>query len=411
MVANATKIPMVGIATFTADLPGADRAVIQFGTSTEYSLEAPVDWAGESHRTLLLGMPSNTDVHYRVAVFSGNSVCVSGDATYKTGPLPNGSPSDATPMKGSSSAEPAPGFMISAAGLQSQWVWVLNKQGQVVWAYRFKSGCTRGQISWDGKYMYNRDLGPFDAASGGAINRVGMDGEGEVSVQVSGGNHHDFTVTPTGIAYISKQAAGQCDRIYTAGPDGSGATSIVDLDTVFGKFSQGGGSGEKCHVNAIHYYANRKAFSVSDREKDVIAIFSETGDFIGSVGKMPQQAIPEHANAEGGGTTWRVQHGHDWYEENKIVLWSNGSFGSGASKILHYTINGANASLDWEYSMAGTSPTLGDAQRLKNGNFLMTNSQTGVVYEIDSNQTLIQSMTGSKAYTTHRTTLYGPPDF
>lgn len=413
-VMNATKIPMVGVATFTADLPGADRAIIQFGASTEYTLEAPVDWAADAHKTLLLGMPANTDVHYRVAVFTGNNVCVSADATYKTGPLPTGAPGDANVTKGTSSVPPAPGFMIMSSGLNGTWVWIANNQGKTVWAYKFKSGSTRGRMSWDGKYMYNRDLGPFNASSGGGINRVGMDGEGETSVQVMGGNHHDFTVTPTGIAYISKQAAGQCDRIYKAGPDGSGATSLVDLDMIFGKFtdSPGAGSmGEKCHVNAIEYYDDRKAFSVSDREKDVIGLIdAETGAVIGSVGKAPQSTLATHILAEGGGSTWRVQHGHHWYADDKIVLWTNGSFQGGQSKVLHYTISGSAATLDWQYTATGNSPTLGQAHRLSNGNFLATNSQGGQVHELDPNHTLIQSLKGSNGYTTHRTTMYGPPD-
>lgn len=416
-VTNASRIPTVGVATFTADLPGADRAVIQFGETTQYSYEAPVDWAADGHKTLLLGIPANTDVHYRVAVFAGNSVCVSPDATYKSGPLPNGGPSDVNPMKGQSQVAPAKGFLLftsGIAGMGGTWVWIVNKAGRVVWSYQFKSGSIRAHMSWDGKYMYNRDLGPFNSANGGSINRVAMDGTGETTVQTIGGNHHDFTVTPTGIAYISKEAAGQCDRIYTAGPDGSGGKMLVDLDVVFGKVGQsglGGTMGEKCHVNAIYYYSDRKVFSVSDREKDVIAMFSETGQYVASIGKQPQSPLEHHILAQGAGSDWRVQHGHDWYAENKIVLWSNGSFGAGSSKILHYTINGSNATLDWSFTMAGNSPTLGDAVRLKNGNYLLTNSQNATVYEIDPNQQLIQSMRGSGGYTTHRTSLYGPPDF
>lgn len=416
-VMNASRIPTVGVATFTADLPGADRAVIQFGETSQYSFEAPVDWAADGHKTLLLGIPANTDVHYRIAVFSGNSVCVSSDATYKSGPLPNGGPSDVTLTKGPSTVAPAKGFMLftsGVAGMGGTWVWIVNKAGRVVWSYQFKTGSIRGHMSWDGKYMYNRDLGPFNAGNGGSINRVAMDGSGETSVQVVGGNHHDFTVTPTGIAYISKEAAGQCDRIYTAGPDGSGAKMLVDLDPVFGKFGNaagGGTTGEKCHVNAIHYYSDRKVFSVSDREKDAIAMYSESGEYVASIGKQPSQPLDHHILAEKTGSDWRVQHGHDWYEENKIVLWSNGSFGAGSSKILHYTINGSNATLDWSFTMVGNSPTLGDATRLKNGNYLLTNSQGGIVYEIDPNQQLIHSMRGSGGYSTHRTSLYGAPDF
>jgi hypothetical protein len=412
-VTAASKIPMVGVATFTTDLAGAERAIIQFGASTTYTLEAPVAWAGTNHQTLILGMPANTDVHYRVVVFAGNSACVGPDATYKTGASPSGAPANQTPQKGTSSATPAPGFII---GESSSWSYIVNVTGQVVWAYKFPVGLSRSLMSWDGNYMYAREVGPFNAASGGAIYRVAMDGSGETKLNVSGGTHHDVVATPTGIAYPAKQMAGACDCIYTADADGSNSKCLVDLDVVFGKFMTGPGAAasEKCHVNAIRYYKDTDSFSVSDREKDAIAFISSKGEVLGSVGATPTGSTPNHAKAEGADSTtsatWRVQHGHDQYAPNKLVLWSNGSFQGGMSKVLHYTISGATASLDWQYSGAGNSPTLSDAQHLPNGNFLVTNSQTGAVHEIDATAKLVQSFNGlSKGYSHHRPTLYGPP--
>jgi hypothetical protein len=135
---------------------------------------------------------------------------------------------------------------------------------------------------------------------------------------------------------------------------------------------------------------------------------------LGSIGATPTGTTPNHAKAEGADSTtssvWRVQHGHDQYAANKIVLWSNGSFQGGTSKILHYTISGSTAKLDWQYTGTGNSPTFSDAQHLPNGNFLATNSQSGAVHEIDPSQKLVQSFSSlSKGYSCHRPTLYGPP--
>ena len=81
---------MVGIATFSTDMAGAERAIIQFGKTNAYSLEAPVNWTDATHKTLLLGMPANTDVHYRIVIIAGDSACIQADATYKTGAAPSG---------------------------------------------------------------------------------------------------------------------------------------------------------------------------------------------------------------------------------------------------------------------------------------------------------------------------------
>ncbi len=412
-VTIATGVGMVGIATFTTTLAGAERAVIQFGKTTTYTLEAPVNWADATHRTLLLGMPGNTTVHYRVVVIQGMNACVSADATYMTGTV-SGAPANLTPTKGTSTVAPAPGFIVAENGNNA---YIINKQGEVVWSHRFPVTLSRALMSFDGNYMYAREVGPFNATTGGAIYRVGMDGSGEMKLNVSGGTHHDLTVTPTGIAYPAKQTVGACDCIFVAGPDGSGSKCLVDLDVVFGKFAlgPGGQAQEKCHVNAIRYYKDTNTFSVSDREKDAIAFISSTGQVLGSVGATPTGTTPNHAKAEGADSTttsvWRVQHGHDQYEPNKIVLWSNGPFQGGTSKILHYTINGATAKLDWQYSGTGNSPTFSDAQHLPNGNFLATASSSGAVHEIDPSQKLIQSFSNLSrgGYSCHRPTLYGPP--
>jgi hypothetical protein len=411
-VTVASGVGMVGIATFTTNLAGAERAVIQFGKTSTYTLEAPVNWADATHRTLLLGMPGNTTVHYRVVVIQGTNACVSADATYMTGTV-SGAPANQTPTKGTSTVAPAPGFIIAES---SSFAYIINNQGEVVWAHKFPVSLSRALMSFDGNYMYGRDTGPFNAASGGNIYRVAMDGSGEMKLTLNGGTHHDMTVTPTGIAYPAKQAAGACDSIYVAGPDGSNSKVLVDLDVVFGKFAVGAGAQatEKCHVNAIRYYKDTDTFSVSDREKDAIAFISSKGEVLGSIGATPTGTTPNHAKAEGADSqttsTWRVQHGHDQYATNKVVLWSNGSFQGGTSKILHYTINGATAKLDWQYTGTGNSPTFSDAQHLPNGNFLATNSQSGAVHEIDPSQKLVQSFAAlSKGYSCHRPTLYGPP--
>src|SRR4029079_7449179 len=100
---------------------------------------------------------------------------------------------------------------------------------------------------------------------------------------------------------------------------------VVTRDTVCGKSAAGAGgaANEKCHVNAIRYYKDTDTFSVSDREKDAIAFISSKREVLGSIGATPTGTTPNHAKAEGADSTtssvWRVQHGHDQYEPNKIL--------------------------------------------------------------------------------------------
>ena len=68
------------------------------------------------------------------------------------------------------------------------------------------------------------------------------------------------------------------------------------------------------------------------------------------------------------------------------------------------------ATPDWNYSDMGNTATLGDVQKLPNGNILITTSQLGSIQEIDENQELVKSMKlPSLGYTHYRPTLYGEP--
>ena len=108
-VTLATGVPTVGIATFTTDLAGAERAVVQFGKTTSYTLEAPVKWSAAGHRTLLLGMPANTTVHYRIAVIAGRNACASADATYTTGTVTGAPEQSDAARRGRAPWPPRPG--------------------------------------------------------------------------------------------------------------------------------------------------------------------------------------------------------------------------------------------------------------------------------------------------------------
>lgn len=415
-VTPAADIGMVGVATFSTDFAEGDRAIIQFGKTQDYTLEAPVNWAATEHRTWLLGMPADTTVHYRVVVMHGDTACIGNDATYQTGAAPDGTPANNTPVKGASTAAPTPGFIIAEL---SDVAYIVNIDGEVVWAHRFPVKLSRAALSWDGMYLYARDMGALSGNSGGAAYRVALDGSGETNLGLPGATHHDLTPIPTGIAYIGRGASEEFDSIYTAGPDGSNPTELVNLEVVLSHFDYGEGVGiTGSHVNAIHYYRDTQSYSISDREKDMIAFFSSKGELLGSVGATPISDTPNHAKAEGADSkadsVWRVQHGHDQYAPNKLVLWSNGTLKDGTSHALHYTIDGTTATLDWQYTGAGTSGILGDTQHLPSGHFLITNSDRGtnggVVQEIDEHAEVIQSFAGlSAAYSCHRSTLYGPP--
>jgi hypothetical protein len=169
--------------------------------------------------------------------------------------------------------------------------------------------------------------------------------------------------------------------------------------------------GEMSHVNAIHHWRDRDIYTVSNRESDVIGVVNNQGQIIQGIGKQATATF-DTVLADGTGSTWRVQHGHDLYAPDKLLVFSNGNFGGGTSRALHYTISGNTATLDWEYSATGNSPTQGDVQLLPDGNIAITASMVGTIHVINAQQQLQASYkVQSFGYSMFRSSLYGePPD-
>jgi hypothetical protein len=403
------SIPMVGVASFTTNLPSAERGIIQFGKTTEYTLEAPVDWDAPDHRTLLLGMPANSDVHYRVIAIAQSTACVGEDRVFRTGASPPGAPGNLSLAAGESAALRAPGFRLAAV---ENFVAIWNEVGETVWAYNFDAVQSLS-MSWDAKYMYARDIGVFDAPDGGTIYRVPIEGGTRETLNVTGGHHHDLVAIPTGFAYIAKRAEGAFDEIFIADPDGANSKPLVNLEPYFSAFESISPSPTKSYVNAINYHdhPSRPFFTVSDRSRIVvIKVDAVTGELMGSIGaEVNSTFASHHVVAEGGGSTWRVQHGHEWYADDKFVVFSNGEFTDDGSRVIHYSIQGGQARLDWQFAMA-SAPVLSSVVRMQGGNFLAFSAQSGELVELDSSGVAIQTMHARMGgYARYRRTLYGSP--
>lgn len=404
-------IATVGIVSFSTSLVGLSAAEIQFGPDPAYGLVAPVDLKEEGYRTLLLGMRQNSTYHYRVAVSDGSSVCYGDDRTMATGSL-----NAAALAQASTSDGAAPGFIVTSRDGQAV---IYDKHGQLVWAYDMWNVFSV-HMSWDGQYMIGRDPGPFDSGDGGVFYRVKMDGSGFTTLDAPGGDHHDFTAIPEGIAYLAKPDEGECDWVYEASIDITDGLPMFDSWQIYQYFPDEGflEGPEICHANRIHYSLEKNVYTVSDRNKDALAVFSKSGAPLTSIGKMPTGNWTHHVQAEsaGPGGDWHVQHGHHLYAEDKLVVFSNDS--SGGPAMLHYTLSGNHASLDWKYDGAGASSIQGDVQRLPNGNFLVTANFSGTMVEVGPDGKAEMGryvLSGPKGplygftYSKHRPTLYGSP--
>jgi hypothetical protein len=308
------------------------------------------------------------------------------------------------------------GFVMGSGGNLP--VAIIDADGTVVWSTAAPASCSRARMSYEGTDMWMLALNVLN--TGGELRRVSMDGL-EVENNVSGlsRSHHDFTVRRGGIVatmvWISGGTDPESDLVERAA-DGT-LTTVARLGPQMyaGGPSVTGGGAITYHPNAILYHEADDTYTVGDRNPNLfVKISRTTGKALWQFGGSCTNA-PAPKCAAG---TWQVNHGHQLLDNGNFLLFSNGPFGQAStpSRALEFTLSdsggGMTATPVHTYTPATNShsDSLGDVQRLPNGNTLVTFSNNGIIQELDPSWNLVQSLTSkSFGYSEWRETLYGPP--
>lgn len=395
------QIPTVGIVTWSVNLPNLTQARIEFGlTETGPTMIAPVDLAEPSYRTLLLGMKSQRGYVFRIIANSGDNVCQSQDYTLTTGALLGNPPNvqHQLMLPGSESR----GFIITSVGTGSSAqmgpvpAYIFDTDGDVVWSAPAPANTSRARMSYDGKDMWMMALNVQNM--GGGVRRVSMDGLDVEDIPELSNGHHDFAVLPGGII-AAIVWSGDCSAIVERMPDGQIVQVVPDVSTLYVPLAN------DCHTNAINYYPD-DTYTLGDRNPDLFVKISRQGQLIWQFGG--NNPLGPHIMG-----TWNVNHGHHMLPDGRFVFFNNGSPMAGTSMVLEYQLDETNltATPVWDYTSPGNnSSTLGDVQRLPNGNTLVTFSAAGVIQEVDPERNVVQQfgMT-SFGYADFRVSLYGAP--
>jgi hypothetical protein len=403
MPSTSTRIPTVGIITWSTTLANVQSARIEFGLTTAYGMTAPVDLTAPSFRTLLLGMKAARTYHFRIVAAGGAGQCTSPDNSITTGALANGLPTITATTR--NAAALSGGFLITGqyvqnAGTSGAPAYILDADNQIVWWFSIGSDVTGARMSYDGKYMWiNKANVPSGTAN---VHRVTMDGltDENLSTQFTGQNHQ-LTVLPDDTVAFYAYGANGCDDIKERAPDGTVKT-IVNSRTATG--TTGG-----CHVNTVQYSAMDDTLIFSDLDHDNITKVTRTGTTVWVLGGTTSQF---GTNLWTGG-----QHGVDILGLDRLLIFNNATNATGSMAIeFMLTLTGtktATRTFTYTANPRITNMVMGDVQRLDNGNTIVAYSTQGVLHEVDASGALVQELTwplgASFGYIEKRATLYGPP--
>jgi hypothetical protein len=344
--------------------------------------------------------PSKT-YHYRIVVDTDSGSFVSDDYTIETGSVTN---LIAEPMVEDTNPDAvARGFIVSSSFNKmvggKAMAFILDADGELVWWYQSSlKQVSRARISYDGKFMM---MITGNTQGNGGIEIVTLDGQTAKTFDQSSA-HHDLVPAPNGkIAYLDTDFEGsngggpgghggggtagneKCGRIVELDLDGT-TTMIYDTAEIWTI---------PCHANAIRYSATEDLYTVSDlNHSQIIAI-----DRQGEVKWLLNQD----------GQNWTKQHGHHLLEDS-ILIFNNGQ---NSSLALEFTLPDAEGKINeiWRYEGGQKSMTLGDVQRLPNGNTLVTYSNNGIIHEVDQEGNLVRKITSKQAapgYAVWRSSLY-----
>jgi hypothetical protein len=399
----SSAIATVGIVRFSTDAAAVSSARIEFGLDTSYGMTAPVDLAEPEYRTLLLGMKQNREYHYRVVVNEGADECASADRTIMTGALPNILPEldvvnfDREALAG--------GFVMTgqyqAMGGETSPAYILDADGEFVWALPVGNYVTGVRMSYDGKHMWIN--GTNNTTNGRAlIYRVTMDGlEVEDLSEQFGFQDHQITVLPdeTVVFYGHEQ---ECPDIKLRRPDGS-------IETVINARDAHGAEGP-CHVNHIEYSPDDETLIFSDDNHDNYTKVTMNGEVVWVLGGTT-------SHFTGDGAQWSREHGLDVLAVDRVLYFNNGEMTGGVSSRaieLQLDLTAMTATRTWIYTPMPSisNAVLGDVQRMENGNTVIAFSAQGVIHEVDAEGNLLQEINwpigGAFGYISKRPTLYGP---
>jgi hypothetical protein len=407
----------VGIVEWSTTLSGITSAQIVYTLDNAGSGiinkggTAPVDLNASNYHTLLLGLKPSSNYTYHIEVTSASGTCKSSDYTMKTSTL-SGAPTVTRTV--TNAAGQAGGFIITSGGVSGNvGAYIFDADGTTVWSAAGPASCSRARMDYEGANMWMLALNVGN--TGGEMRYISMDGKtSQANISGLSDAHHDFTVLPTGtiaaMVWTTKGTADPESNLIERSSSGTLKTAFkIGANLYAGGPSALMGGSTSFHCNSIAYHLADDSYTIGDRNPSTFVKVTRSGSSVWQIGGSCTSA-PAPKCATG---SWKVNHGHHLVDDNNLLIFNNGQ--SGSSHVFDFKISSSDTfaiTTNKDFTSGKSSGSLGDVQRLPNGNTLITYSNSGDMYEVDSSWATVQTIKGpsnSFGYADWRETLYGPP--
>ncbi len=278
---------------------------------------------------------------------------------------------------------------------------LIGMDGKVLhtWSYPFRdiwpdypgSEGASGTEWWRRLYLYeNGDLLAMFAGYG----LIKVDASSELIWARPITAHHDLDISPDGNIYLLTREAHLVPRINSEKPISEDFISILDENgneksrfsvlealekSEFAEVWQSSlkKQGDIFHTNSLEVLTGRIADRLPPFRKGNLLISSRVLDMIAVIDPDEEVVVWLHRGS------YRNQHDPKILESGRMLLFDNTGLGD-ESRVMEYNPDGMD--VVWEYRGSRRHPfftaTCGTAQRLPNGNTLITESDNGRVLEV-----------------------------
>jgi len=389
------------------------EAWVEFGPEGDCARWKTDVETGDSGEALLMGLPPVTDACFTVKALREGETFSWDETTFRTENVPVSFEAISVEELDPSAVDE--GFWVGSNAITPALAYVLDRQGNYVWAYEGPDdiGIPQMLLAPDGQSFYFNEFNVDFAVDVSRIVQMGFDGEELASIEIPGG-HHSFDLLPDGsVVYLAQDVrdteqwgavvgdavwvhdGNEAELIYSTWED----ENIVlethsSWNTEF--YPQGH---DWTHANYVAYSAERQSFTVSfANAQSVIEIDAETGEHLRSIGRYGTHQVTS-PNLIG-----RPHSGY-WTEDGNLLFFTSPRNANDSIALeLSFDDEEMIATVDWSYGQGLNWHThiLGEAVRQQNGNTLVNFGSKGIVEEVsDAGEPLWRMYTATGTFPGH----------